>query len=260
MTGFEEMNRIIDEERIKFAFQTIVSAKTGEIYGYETLMRPQSEMLKTPLDLIKLAKSGSKLYEIERLTWLNGLKAFRERLESGMFPKDSKVFINSLSNCLINDIDLSLIEKEYEPILKNIMLEVLEGEKENEQYMAKKQELVKSWGAMIGLDDFGSGYNSELSFIKLSPDLIKIDRSIICSCDEDNGKVSIIASLIRMAKSKNSLVLAEGVETVGELRTVIECGVDLIQGFYISYPQFDPVPVNPAVKEEIERINKLIAK
>lgn len=256
MTGIEEMNRIIDEERICFAFQSIVSARTGEIYGYEMLMRPNSEILRTSLDFIRLAKTGAKLYEIERLTWVNGLSSFREQVKKGRIPENSRIFINSLSNCIVNSSDMRYIEREFAPMLKNVVLEVLESEKENERYTEEKQEMLRRWGAKMALDDFGSGYNSEYLLIRLEPDLIKLDRSIICGCDADPGRISIIKNLVQMAKSRNVLVLAEGVETYNELKTVINCGIDLIQGFYVNYPMIEPEPPRQSVAEEIRNLNK----
>ena len=59
LSGIEEMNRIIDTESIKYAFHSIVSVKTGKIYGYEALMRPQSDVFKSPLDFLRIAKSAN---------------------------------------------------------------------------------------------------------------------------------------------------------------------------------------------------------
>lgn len=257
MTGIEEVNRIIDSEAVRFAFQPIISVKSGKIYGYEMLMRPQSELIRTPLDFIRLAKTHSKMHEIERLTWLKGLEAFHGKTEKGEIPNDCHVFINSLSNCEISSGNISYIEEKYGDILKNVVLEVLEGETENEVYTEDKQKLVAKWQAQLALDDYGSGYNGELLFIKLSPNIIKIDRSIITDCDKLPEKESIIGEIIRMAKTKNTKVLAEGAETAEEIRTVIKCGVDLIQGYYIGKPSFDPQPITEAQTEEILSYAKL---
>ncbi len=256
ITGIEEMNRIIDEQSIRYTFQSIVSAKTGGIYGYEALMRPQSDVLKSPLEFIRIARTGAKLYEIERLTWTLSLKNYREQIEKGRISPDSKIFINSLSNCLMKKEDILLLENENRKYLKNIVLEVLESDKANDEYISAKQKLISGWGAKIALDDFGSGYNSEYALITINPDLIKIDRSIISGCDRDISRMSIISNLVQVAKTKNILVLAEGVETYNEMKTVIECGVDLIQGYYINRPLFEPFPVDKRIANEIRTINR----
>lgn len=258
ITGVEEMNRIIDEQSVRFAFQAIISAVDGSVFGYEILMRPQSDILKGPLDFIRIARTSSKLYEIERLTWLNGISEFDALIQKGIISPDSKAFINSLSSCIISDKCIEYLEKNYPYLLKNIMMEMLESETENETYTTQKQKMIKRWGANIALDDFGTGYNNDFLFLKLEPDLIKIDRSIISGCDNDKNKKSIIKNLVKMAKNKDALVLAEGVETSGELKCVIKCGVDLIQGYYVTRPVFEPSPIKREIVSEIREFNGLI--
>lgn len=179
MTGIEEMNRIIDNGDIRYAFQPILSAKTGEVFGYEALMRPQSKTIPSVGEFIRIAKSAAKLYQLERLTWFLGLASFAELSVAGKVAADAHVFLNSISNCVLNDDSVGLIEEKYRPMLKNIVMEVLEGEQTNMEYAQRKREVMRRWGAMTALDDFGTGYNSEYALISMNPDLIKIDRSII---------------------------------------------------------------------------------
>ena len=256
ITGVEEMNGIIEEERVKFAFQSIISAKTGEVFGYEALMRPQSELFASPLEFIRIARTSAKLYEVERLTWHTALKSFRRLREAGIVDKNARIFVNSLSNCRVKSEDLEWFKTENGDFLDKIVLELLESEQANEEYLEEKRKLVKNMNAMIALDDFGCGYNSEYALITLNPDLVKIDRSIISGCDSDISRQNIIRNLVSHAKLRNIIVLAEGVETSGELKTVIECGVDLIQGYYVDRPLFEPGPVSDSIKKEIISYNK----
>ena len=251
INGVSEMNKIIDEARVRFAFQSIISAKTGEVYGYEALMRPLSELFSSPMELISIAKKSAKSYEIERLTLVHALRSFRALREKGIVDEHARVFINSLADCKMKQEDVDLLEIEYNDILHLVVLEILEGEQANEEFMKAKQKRMEEWNALIALDDFGCGYNSEYALITLNPDLIKIDRAIISGCDSDLSRQNIITSLVAHAKMRNISVLAEGVETSGELKTVIECGVDLIQGYYVDHPLFDPRPVPERIKEEI---------
>lgn len=252
ITGVEEMNRIIDECSVRYAFQSIVSAKTGEIYGYEALMRPQSTMFQSPLDLLRIAKTGAKLYEIERLTWTKALADFREQIDAGNVGKGSRIFINSVSNCVLEAVDVDALEKIYPDLLSQVVLEILETENVNEEYNMRKVKRMKKWNAQIALDDFGTGYNSEYALITMQPNIIKIDRSIISGCDKDVSRRTIINNLVKLAQTKQILVLAEGVETEEEMKTVISCGVDLLQGFYLKRPLFEPQPIEPELAEKIK--------
>lgn len=251
ITGVEEVNRIIDEHGVKYAFQSIISAKTGAIYGYEALMRPQSSVFQSPLELLRVAKTGAKLNEIELLTWMKALEDFQGQIDAGHIEKDARIFINSIANSAMDPADADFLENTYHHLLDKIVLEILETENAKEEYNIRKMKRMKKWNALIALDDFGTGYNSEYALIALQPNIIKIDRSIISGCDKDISRRTIINSLVKLARTNGILVLAEGVETEEELKTVISCDVDLLQGYYFSRPLFEPQPLAPEVVKMI---------
>ena len=257
LTGVEEMNRVIDECSVRYAFQSIVSAKTGEIYGYEALMRVQSDIFRSPIELLRTAKTGAKLYEIERMTWMKSLEDFQKQIDEGHIAEGSRIFINSISNSELEVSDVDTIEKTHASLLNRVVTEILESESVNEEFLERKMERMARWNAQIALDDFGTGYNSEYALITMHPNIVKIDRSIISGCDKDMSRRMIINNLVKLARTKNIVVLAEGVETEEELRTVIACGVDLLQGFYLNYPLFEPAPI---AQETIDLIKTLASK
>lgn len=253
LTGVEEMNRIIEEGRVKYAFQSIVSARTGEIFGYEALMRVQSDIFQSPLDLLRTAKTGARLYDIELLTWQQSVSDFLVQVEAGRIASDAYIFINSIANVRLSPEDeMSLVEKGYPGI--RIVAEILESEDAANADITQKYGAMKKGGAKIALDDFGTGYNNEYTLLALQPDIIKIDRSIINGCNIDASRRMIINNLVKLSHSKNILVVAEGVETQEEMETVIACGVDLLQGYYISYPLFDPEPLDPKIVDKIRNL------
>ncbi len=258
LTGVEEMNRIIDEQRIRYAFQTIISARDGSVYGYEALMRPQSETLRSPMEFIRIARTGAKLNDVERITWILAFRELRKQIKKGNIQSGAKIFINSLSNCTLRPEDIDIIENENKDVLDRVVLEILESECANIEYTNNKKKRMAKWNAMVALDDFGSGYNSENALITFEPNLIKIDRAIINGCDSDVSRKNIILNLVRISKANDILVLAEGVETSGELKTVIECGVDLLQGYYFARPVFEPEPISEECRNEIIGFNKKV--
>ena len=256
LTGVEEMNRIIDERSVRYAFQSIVSARTGEVCGYEALMRPQSSIFQTQLELLRTAKTGAKLYEIERLTWMKALDDFQAQIDAGHIAPNSYIFINSISNCVLEEEDIRILETEHANLLSHIVLEIVEGENSNEEYAFRKMSRMKKWNAQVALDDFGVSYNSEHILSTIRPNIVKIDRTIISGCDKDISRRTIISSLVKLARTQHILVLAGGVETEDELKAVISCGVDLVQGYYINRPLFEPEP--PA--KEISDLMRHLAK
>ena len=221
-------------------------------------MRPQSDILRSPLEFIRIAKTGAKLYDVEKMTWTQALKSFKIQKNKGNIEESAKVFINSISNCIMSDEDIEKLEADYSDMLDKIVLEILEGEESNNNYAEKKKRLVRKWRAEIALDDFGTGYNSEYALITSKPNIIKLDRSIISGCDADESRQNIIQNIVGFARSRNVKVLAEGVETYQEMKMSIACGVDLLQGYYINRPVFEPEPPPDKTVREIIDINKEI--
>ena len=252
LTGVEEMSRIIEESRVRYAFQSIISARTGEVFGYEALMRVQSKIFQSPLELLRTAKSGARLYDIELMTWRRSVTDFLTQVEAGRIPPSAYIFINSIANVRLNpDDEKSLMENGY-PELR-IVAEILESEDATNSDVVQKYDAMKLGGAKIALDDFGTGYNSEYTLLTIQPNIIKIDRSIISGCDKDASRRMIINNLVKLSHSKDIMVVAEGVETKEEMETVIACDVDLMQGYYFDRPLFEPQPISPEIAEKIRK-------
>ena len=76
--------------------------------------------------------------------------------------------------------------------------------------------------------------------LELSPNYIKIDLSIIRSIDTDANKRQIVSNTVSYAHQRGMKVVAEGLETADEVRTVLSLGVDLLQGFFLAMPQVEP--------------------
>jgi diguanylate cyclase (GGDEF)-like protein len=243
-----ELDKIIDEELLRYAFQPIIDARTGEVFAYEALMRSQSENLSSPQDIIRLARSQAKLYQIERLTWFKALESYAAQAE--LFG-DALLFINSIPSYVLSDQDLEEFEKKYRPYLGRIVMELLEGDQSNENCTLKKKECIAQWQGKIAIDDFGSGYNNDLILLLIRPDFVKIDMTIIGSIDIDSNRQYIVQNLIAYARNLGIKILAEGVETREEMEMLISLGVDYLQGYYLGKPLFEPKKVPPEIQEQI---------
>ena len=250
LDGKEELNKFIDDELVKFAFQPIVCARTGAVFAYEALMRPQLETLKSPLDIIRLAHSQSKLADIERLTWFKAIEGFVKYQEAF---GNAKVFINSIPNHRLSDVELERFEKKYKKHLSRIVVEIIENEQSNEECTRVKQEAVGRWGSHLALDDFGSGYNSETTLLILSPKFIKIDMAIIRGIDRDYNRQKLVKNILSYAKNRDTKIIAEGIETKSEMEKLIEMGVDYMQGYYLGTPHMIPQPIVKDIVDEIKK-------
>ncbi len=251
ITGIQELNRIIDNGAVRFAFQPIISVKTGEIFGYEALMCPQSDTITNVTELLRIAKSGAKLYEIERLTFFLGIASFSKLVGEKKIPENSRLFLKSISECMLDQRSFDNIREHYKPILKNIILENLDIEHHDSELIAKKREIVTEWGGMMALDNFGTGHNNETAMFTSNPDMIIIDKTLIEGCGNDPGKATVIRNLINLTKECGVLVIAQGVETDEDLRAVKSLGADMVQGFYLAEPEFEPKPVPEKIISKI---------
>lgn len=249
----EELNTLIEEGRMDYMFQPIVSVKSGEVFAYEALMRPRSQNIRTPLELLNLARAQSQLHQIERLTFVKALENF-DKLN---ISKDHcKIFINSIANQHLGSEDMQLIEVKYKKYLSHIVIEITEEDKLDEDIMKSKKAVMRRWGAELAIDDFGTGYNSEAALLSLTPNYIKIDRSLVEKIHKDDGKKMLLQHMVFYAKEQGIKTIAEGVETSDEMQVLIESGVDYLQGYYVSRPSFIPICPGEEVRKQILEMGK----
>ncbi len=101
------------------------------------------------------------------------------------------------------------------------------------------------------MDDFGAGYSGESTLLALTPDYVKVDMSIVRGIDQDANRQSLFSHFVSYARSCGIQVIAEGVETEAELRTLIELGADYLQGYYLGTPNPQPSQVDSSIVELI---------
>ena len=95
---------------------------------------------------------------------------------------------------------------------------------------------LRGEGVCISLDDFGTGYSS-LNLLRTLPiDELKIDKSFVDDIMNDVQSLKMVQNIISIGKNLNLTLLAEGIETLEQKQSLIECGCDLFQGYYYSKP------------------------
>ena len=121
---------------------------------------------------------------------------------------------------------------------KNIVFEILESDFiEDFSIVEEFAKVVRSYGCKIAIDDFGSGYSNMENILKLKPEIIKIDGSLIKDINTSNQSKTIVKNIINMAKDLGSLTVAEFVHNKEVFESVQELGVDFLQGFYLGKPK-----------------------
>lgn len=235
----EEFRRLINEELISYHFQPIIDAKDGSVFAYEALMRVDLPTLHSPADVLRLAREENCLHEVERITFFCASSAYQALENAGKVVPSALLFVNSIASQYLTPDELSEYSARYASILPRIVIEITEEEGLDPKALRIKQTIPGSSGA-FALDDYGSGYSNERSLLELSPNYIKIDLSIIRDIDTDANKRQIVSNTVSYAHQRGMKVVAEGLETADEVRTVLSLGVDLLQGFFLAMPQVEP--------------------
>lgn len=235
----EEFRRLINEELISYHFQPIIDAKDGSVFAYEALMRVNLPTLHSPADVLRLAREENCLHEVERITFFCASSAYQALENAGKVVPSALLFVNSIASQYLTPDELSEYSARYASILPRIVIEITEEEGLDPKALRIKQTIPGSSGA-FALDDYGSGYSNERSLLELSPNYIKIDLSIIRDIDTDANKRQIVSNTVSYAHQRGMKVVAEGLETADEVRTVLSLGVDLLQGFFLAMPQAEP--------------------
>ena len=248
-------NTVVAENKLDYHFQPVVDSHTGEIFGYEALMRPREidGVRLTPTEVITIAKEQKMNDRIEYLTLSNLLKFLSESIS---FFNGKRLFINTIPNCFIQDEEYEMLFEKYGEVFDKLIIEITEGSQITPESIELMRSRYSSKHALFALDDYGTGYANDSTLLSIQPDFIKIDRSLVADIDTDVQKRHLVGNMINFAKNHGIKTLGEGVETKGELETLISLGIDYIQGFYTSKP--NPIilaEIASDIKNEIVDIN-----
>lgn len=238
---------MIKNKDIDYYFQPIVNLKTGEVHGYEALMRPLDNEFKSPLKTIEMAKNLNLLEDIEHISFFNALSKYC------IEDSDKLLFINSLSSHILSENEFSDLKNDFNDKLSKIVIEVTEEENIDLEKLNKKLDYISKMNATFAIDDYGTGYNNILSILKYKPRYVKINSEFISSIDKDIAKQRLVKSLISYCSDNDILSIAECIETKEELQTVIKLGFDLGQGYFLGKPNSHILEIDEDVKKIIKQ-------
>lgn len=248
-----EFEQMVRNEQVTYFFQPIYETRHGRVVAYEALMRvPDLTTISSPATVMKLANEMGRLYDIERLTFFKASERFEWLRTNGLVRKDALLFINSIASVSLSDDDWAQYIGCYSHLARQLVVEITEEEQLDPDALERKRSFPGSSG-VFALDDYGSGYSNGSSLLTLAPRYVKVDISIIRNINTDTDKQRFLTSLIEYARPYGIKVLAEGVETLDELRTVLALGVDLLQGYCLARPAALPTDIAPDALEVIQK-------
>ena len=242
------LRRAIERQEFLLHYQPKVDLASGEITGFEALLRwqrpgdnkgqPSPAGLVSPADFVPLLEETGLIVPVGE--WI--IRAACAQIQAwrlaGIEPRPIAI---NLSARQFNDKNLAATIKraleEYFVESFLIELEITESSlMRNTEEAIKTLRYLKSLGIKISIDDFGTGYSS-LGYLKRFPlDALKVDRSFVRDITSDADDAAITAAIISMAHSLGLKVIAEGVETAEQLNFLAGHGCEQMQGYYFSKP------------------------
>jgi EAL domain-containing protein (putative c-di-GMP-specific phosphodiesterase class I) len=222
------------------AFQPIVDVEAGRVWGYEALVRgPDGESARSILDQV----DADNRYRFDQAARVKAIE-----LAGRLFPRGEPLTlsVNFLPNAVYEPsacIRASLAAARRVGFdFRKIMFEFTEDEKLDTAHVRNIIAVYKQQGFLTGLDDFGSGYAGLGLLADFQPDVIKLDMHLVRGVDGDPARRAIVAGIMHIARALRLTVLAEGVETAGEVSVLRAAGVTLFQGYYFARPAIERLP------------------
>lgn len=236
-----DLRAAVAKEELNTHFQPIVSAASGRVTGFETLMRwhHSEKGWIPPSEFIPIAESSHLIGDIGAFALKD---ACAQALEINRHvEEDIEIAVNvSAAQLWHGDVEKmvakALTNSGLPPHLLCVELteSVFVGDGMDRVETLLKR--LKARGVQLALDDFGTGYSS-LSYLNHLPfDKLKIDRSFVVGSDTSQKRFQVLEGIVSLAKGLGMKAVAEGVETATELKAVHSLDCDFIQGFYFGRP------------------------
>jgi PAS domain S-box-containing protein/diguanylate cyclase (GGDEF)-like protein len=233
------LRRALERNELALVYQPQVSLSSGAIVGFEALLRWQHPELGMvpPGRFIGLAEETGLILPIGEWVLRQACEQCRAWQREGLRPVPVSVNLSArqFSEQVAATVGRILAETGLSPQL--LELELTESASmEDPQKTFEILGQLKDMGVRLAIDDFGTGY-SNLNYLKRFPvDRLKLDQSFVRDITSDPDDLSISRAVIAMAHGLRLEVIAEGVETEGQLALLAQHGCDEIQGYLFSRP------------------------
>ena len=229
------IQRLIAGEGLDVALQPIVDLATGRTVGAEALARfTDADGATIPTEECFLDAHLMELgIELE-------LAAIRLALAShGRLPDGLYLAINCSPGLLARDELRQMVIEHADP---PIVVELTEHQPvEDYNALAEALHELRRFGVRVAIDDVGSGFSSFRHVTRVNPEILKLDRSLVCGIDDDPVRQSLAAAIVAFAADVGATVVSEGIESEEELACLRELAVGLGQGFFLGRPNLGTV-------------------
>lgn len=235
-------NKCTDKGHLDFdftmAFQPIINCKKQTIFGYEALVRGLNN--ESAYSIISKINDDNR-YLFDQLCRVKAISlAAKLNLDSILSINFLPKAIYKPERCIRTTLEAA---EKYGFSTKKIMFEFTESEKiEDSEFVKGVVEYYKESGFITAIDDFGSGYAGLGLLADFQTSIIKLDMELIRNIDSDSTRQVIVKNCLNLFRELNITPLAEGIESIGEMKWLKSCGVELMQGYLFSKPGFECLP------------------
>ena len=229
---------LADPDDLTLVFQPIVDLAAARVAGYEALSRFPGTA--TPDVWFAAADDAGLGAELEALAIGKALARVPD------LPPDTFLTVNVSPHLLgSRPVQDALAVR---PGLQRVVLELTEHTAVDDlDELTRQTTVLRERGALIALDDAGSGYSGLQQMAALRPQIVKLDRALVADADSDPVRMALAEMLGEFAGRIDAWLLAEGLETPGELAAFARLGVPLAQGWLLGRPAPDFAPLAPEV-------------
>ncbi|MGH9333610.1 MAG: EAL domain-containing protein [Vicinamibacteria bacterium] len=254
----ELLQEIILKEDVRTVFQPIIDLNTRATLGYEGLTRgPQGTEYESPYMLFDVAGESDLLFELDRLCRRNALTS------ASLLKPAHKLFVNLLPTT-IRDPEfqgermLEFLEANHlSP--SRIVLEITERLAiESYDLFLEAMKTFTDQGFAIAIDDMGAGYSGLEKIVHLNPRYLKFDLMMVRDIDTSFVKREMLKAIHSLASNVGADVIAEGIERVEELETLLELEIPYGQGFLFARPQSHLFEVPTVAQRAVAEVPGLI--
>ena len=235
-----QLQKALGQDELFLVFQPMVNLATGKLSGFETLVRwnnPQYGLI-LPVQFIPIAEQSGLIRSIGLWIFENAARQLKKWRDNG--HTDISISVNfSAIQIIQSDIFetvLGVVQRLQVPP-EHITIEITESAIIDDLDTAsEKIRAFQHAGFKIALDDFGTGYSSLVYLKRMSIDIVKIDRSFFIDYPSNQRDAAIVSAIITLSHNLGLKVVAEGVETDGQLAAIASMQCDTVQGYVFAAP------------------------
>jgi len=228
--------RNMTSENIKCYYQPVIEVSTGRLAGCEVLVRwsDENDNIVTPDKFLDIVKQEKKTQDLTDIIVENAFSDLGNMLtETERFKIAFNIFPVDFKQGDLRD----MFDKYRQKFPKiDINLELTEDELVEAPKISTDINRLRKAGYTVSIDDFGTGYSSLSYLQEIKVDYIKIDRSFVKDLELGTVKSQLIPLIVSIAKTIDSDIIIEGVETEAQLEYIKGLGIEYIQGYYYSRP------------------------